>query len=58
MQFLGHIVGNEKLDVTEYRVTPSRTFCRPDRKKELKSFLGGIGYYRQFIEGFASFQPN
>ena len=33
MLFLGHIVGNEKLAVPEYRVTPLRTFCRPDRKK-------------------------
>ena len=36
MQFLGHMVGNEKLAVPEHRVTALRTICRPDRKKELK----------------------
>ena len=58
MQFFGHMVGNGKLVVPEHRVAALRNFCRPDRKKELRSFLGGIGYYRQFINIFSKFQPN
>ena len=48
MLFLGYMVGNWKFAVQEHRVTALRNFCRrPDRKKELRSFLGGIGYHQQ-----------
>ena len=31
-----------------------RNFCRPVTSKELRSYLGLMGYYRKFIPGFAT----
>ena len=42
MHFLCHMVGNGKLVVPEHRVTALRNFCRPERKKKLRSLHGGV----------------
>jgi len=36
------------------RVKALRNFKKPVTKKELKSYLGMLGYYRKFIPGFSS----
>ena len=54
LQYLGHIVGSGKLAVPEYRVTAMANFVRPTTKRSLRRFLGSVGYYRAFIEDFAS----
>ena len=56
LQYLGHIVGSGKLAVPEYRVTAMamNNFVRPMTKRSLRRFLGSVGYYRAFIEDFAS----
>ena len=38
----------------ESKIKAIRDNPRPIRKKQLRSFLGGIGYYRRYINGFAS----
>ena len=52
--YLGHIVGDGRLAVPEDRVVTMKEYIRPVKKKELRSFLGGICYYRMFIENFAN----
>ena len=41
----------------ESKIKALRDIPRPMRKKQLRSFLGGIGYYRRYINGFASDSP-
>jgi len=40
--------------VSELRVKALREFIQPKTKKQLKSFLGMVGYYRRFVPGFSS----
>ena len=51
---LGHLVGKGELSPQEGKVDKILQVRRPDTKKELRSFLGVVGYYRKFIENFAA----
>ncbi len=53
MSYLGHQVGSGKLGIPEARVSAMRAYERPNTKRQLRAFLGSIGYYREFIPGFA-----
>ena len=37
----------------EHRATAMEKYIKPKTKKQLRAFLGAIGFYRQFVEGFA-----
>ncbi len=52
MLFLGHVVGDGRLCVPEARVIALRQHPRPKTRKQLRAFLGLVGYYRRFIAGF------
>ncbi len=43
------------LSVPETRVLSLKNYARPNTKKQLRTFLGVVGYYRQFIPKFAYF---
>ena len=47
-------MGKGKVSIPKLRVEALRTFSKPRMKKELKSYLGMLGYYRRFIPGFSS----
>ncbi len=51
--YLGHMIGSGKLAVPENRVSAMADFKRPATRKQLKAFLGSVGYYREFVQGFA-----
>ncbi len=53
MKYLGHQIGCGRVAVPELRVRAMREFKRPTTKRQLRSFLGSISYYRQFVDGFA-----
>ena len=53
--YLGHKIGCGSLSVPEHRVEALRSFAQPVTKKQLRSFLGSMSYYRQFIPQFASY---
>ena len=50
LEYLGHVVGEGKVEVPETRV---KKFRQPRTKRHMRAFLGTVGYYRKFIQNFA-----
>ena len=53
LEYLGHVIGGGELAVPAHRAAAMADYNQPTTKKQLRSFLGAAGYYRQFIEGYA-----
>ena len=53
VEYLGHVIGGGELAVPAHRAAAMADFIQPVTKKQLRSFLGAAGYYRQFVEGYA-----
>ena len=51
--FLGHVVGGGSHACQEDKIAKVRDAPRPRTKKEVKSFLGLAGYYREYVPNFA-----
>ena len=52
--YLGFRVGRGNVRPQESKVAAIRDWPRPTSKKQVKSFLGLVGYYQRFIPGFAT----
>jgi hypothetical protein len=51
--FLGHIISNGGISVDPTKVKEIVAWSIPTTVTEVRSFLGIVGYYWRFIEGFA-----
>lgn len=51
--FLGHLVTSEGVKPNPQKIEVINNWPIPKNEKELKGFLGVIGYYRKFIQDFA-----
>ncbi|XP_070006265.1 uncharacterized protein [Nicotiana sylvestris] len=52
--FLGHVVSEEGISVDTQKIDAVKNCPKPTTPSEVRSFLGLVGYYRQFVEGFSS----
>lgn len=53
VEFLGHIVTDKGLQPNPKKIAAIVNYPIPKTIKEIKSFLGLVGYYRRFIPNFA-----
>ena len=53
MEFLGHQVGGDVITPSCDNLEKVRNTPRPTTKKQVRSFLGLVGYYRDHIPAFA-----
>ena len=49
---LGHIISAAVIEVDPKKIELIKNIHIPTTQKEVKSFLGHVGYYRRFIENF------
>ena len=54
VSFLGHLIGEGMIQPLPEKVVSIRKCQRPCTKKQVRSFLGLIGYYRNFIPNFSA----
>ena len=50
---LGHIVSGKGLEVDKVKIEVIQNLPLPNTVKDLRSFLGHVGFYRRFIQDFA-----
>ena len=54
IEFLVHIVGYREVHPTKDKIKAIQNIPAPTRKKQVRSFIGVIGFYRRFIPHFAN----
>ena len=53
VDFVGHRVGGDRIEPRTALVQAIVDYPRPETKKQVRSFLGLVGYYRKFIPSFS-----
>ena len=51
--FLGHVISTEGVSVDPQKIEVVVNWKPPKNVSEVRSFLGLVGYYRKFVEGFS-----
>ena len=54
LEFLGHIVGNEGIQVDPKKTTVVRDWAVPQNVSHLRSFLGLTNHFSEFVQGYAT----
>jgi hypothetical protein len=50
---LGHIISEEGIAVDPEKIEAIKEWPTPKNVTKVRSFMGLVGYYRRFIEGFS-----
>lgn len=53
VQYLGHVISDQGVKPDPKKVACVQNFPIPKSPRDIKSFLGLVGYYRRFIENFS-----
>ncbi|GJS96575.1 putative reverse transcriptase domain-containing protein [Tanacetum coccineum] len=53
VQFLGHVIDRSGVHVDPSKIEAIKSWATPTTPMEVWQFLGLVGYYRRFIEGFS-----
>ena len=53
MEFLGHIISSEEVEVDPRKTEAVKNCPRPVTQTNNSIFLGLVGYYQRFVDGFA-----
>ncbi|GJS14476.1 putative reverse transcriptase domain-containing protein [Tanacetum coccineum] len=52
VHFLGHVIDSQGIHVDPTKIESIKGWASPKSPTEIRQFLGLVGYYRRFIEGF------
>ncbi|GJZ35764.1 putative nucleotidyltransferase, ribonuclease H [Tanacetum coccineum] len=53
VKFLGHVINSSGIHVDPTKIEAVKNWASPTTPSEIHQFLGLVGYYRRFIEGFS-----
>ncbi|GJX79726.1 putative reverse transcriptase domain-containing protein [Tanacetum coccineum] len=53
VQFPGHVIDSQGIRVDPAKIESIKDWASPKTPTEIRQFLGLVGYYRRFIEGFS-----
>ncbi|GKF26632.1 putative reverse transcriptase domain-containing protein, partial [Tanacetum coccineum] len=53
VQFLGHVIDSKGIHLDPAKIESIKDWTSPKSPTEIRQFLGLVGYYRRFIEGFS-----
>jgi hypothetical protein len=54
VEFLGHVIPNNTISIGKEKLQGVQDWPRPTTIQQVRGFLGLAGYYRMFIQGFAT----